>query len=65
MNYEHLTKKDKLWGEIGYGIMWIFVAVLIEGIAVNKGFVGPLTHALAVLPVITSVRKFFIAFKKL
>lgn len=60
MNYELKAKKNKAWGEIGYGIMWLFVVALIEGISYAKGFEGIFYHIVAVPAGIAAVYKSYI-----
>ena len=64
VNHELGAKKDKFRGEIGYCVMWFSVALLIEGIAFSKGFDGVWSHTLAIISIIVSVTKMYLAFKK-
>ncbi len=62
-NHEIQSKKNKIKGEVGYGIMWLFVALLIEGIGYIYGFRGSYTHMVAGLAVIGAVYKFSTSIK--
>lgn len=64
MNYELQAKKNEAWGEIGYGIMWLFVAALIEGISSVKGFEGIFYHIVAVPAGIAAIYKFIVGIRK-
>ncbi len=63
-DYELQAKKNKAWGEIGYGIMWLFVVALIEGISYSRGFEGIFYHIIAIPAAIAAVYKFVIGFRK-
>jgi hypothetical protein len=65
MNYELEAKKNKAWGEIGYGFMWLFVVALIEGISYAIGFESIIYHIVAVPAGIASIFKLVIGFRKL
>jgi hypothetical protein len=65
INYELKEKQNKARGEIGYGIMWLFVAVLIEGLPYMKGFESIFYHFIAIPAGITGIYKFVIGFRRL
>lgn len=64
IDYELQSKKDKARGEIGYGIMWLFVVALIEGISYAKGFEGLFYHILPIPAGIAAICQFVIGFRK-
>jgi hypothetical protein len=64
MNYELEAKKKEALGEIGFGIMWLFVAVLIEGISYVKGFEGIFYHIVVVPAGIAAIYKFMVGIRK-
>ncbi|MEQ8715135.1 MAG: hypothetical protein RIC80_19095 [Cyclobacteriaceae bacterium] len=64
MNLELQAKKNEAWGEIGYGIMWLFVVALIEGISYTKGFEGIFYHFVALPAGVTAIYKFVLGFRK-
>jgi hypothetical protein len=65
IDYELKAKKNKAWGEIGYGIMWLFVVALIELIPYMKGFESVFYHFIAIPVGIGAIYKIVIGFKKL
>ena len=65
MNYELKAKKNEAWGEIGYGIMWLFVVAVIEGISYAKGFEGIFYHIVAAPAAIAAIYKLMIGFRRL
>lgn len=64
IDYELQSKKNKAWGEIGYGIMWLFLVALIEGISYAKGFGGLFYHILSIPVGLAAIYKFVIGFRK-
>lgn len=64
-NYQLQSKKDKVWGEFGYGFMWLFVVALIEGVSYAEGFGGLFYHMLSIPAGIAAIYKFVIGFRKL
>lgn len=63
-DYELKSKKNKAWGEIGYGIMWLFVVALIEGISYTQGLEGLFYHIMSIPAGIAAIYKFVIGFRK-
>ncbi len=59
MDYELQSKKKEVCGEIGYGIMWLFVALLIVSITYSKGFEGIFHYIVAIPASIASIYKFY------
>ncbi len=64
MNYELKAKKNEVFGEIGYGIMWLFLVVLVEGISYAKGFDGIFYHILVLPAGIAAIFKFVVGIRK-
>ena len=64
INYELKAKKNKVMGEFGYGIMWLFLSLLIEMLLYFEGLEGSYYHLLAFILLIPAVYKFVIAVKK-
>lgn len=58
MNHELEENKRKIRIEIGYGFMWIFIIVLLEGIPFSIGLGSLIYHPLAVLAGFGAVYKF-------
>lgn len=64
INYELKAKKNKVVGEFGYGIMWLFLSLLIEMLLYFESLVESYYHILAFILFIIAVYKFVIAIKK-
>ncbi|PZX51526.1 hypothetical protein LV84_03683 [Algoriphagus ratkowskyi] len=64
VNYEQKAKKNIVKGELGYGIMWLFLSLLIEMLIYFEGVKESYYHILAFILLIPAVYKFVIAIKK-
>jgi hypothetical protein len=64
MNHELKAKKNKAVGEIGYGIMWLFVAVMVEGLSLLGNFNLFVFHFISIPAVMASMYKFYTGVKK-
>lgn len=65
MNHELEENKRKIRMEIGYGFMWIFIIVLVEGIPFSIGSGSLIYHPLAVFAGFGAVYKFRKGIKRL
>jgi len=63
MNYEIEERKNKAKGQIGYGIMWFFLAALVAIIAWDQQY-GMFYYLLVVAMVAAGVHKLIIGIKK-
>lgn len=64
INYELKAKKNQVKGELGYGIMWLFLSLLVEMLLYFKSIEESYYHILAFILLIAAVYKFVIAVKK-
>jgi tellurite resistance protein TehA-like permease len=64
VDYELKAKKNKVIGEFGYGIMWLFLSLLIEVLLYLGSLVEIYYHILAFILLIPAVNKFIMAIKK-
>jgi|AntRauTorckE6833_2_1112554.scaffolds.fasta_scaffold09344_4 hypothetical protein len=60
INYELQAKKNEVKGELGYGLMWLFIVALIEVIPYIKGFESIFYHIIAVPAGLVAIYKFYI-----
>jgi hypothetical protein len=64
MDHELKAKKNKAVGEIGYGIMWLFVAVMVEGLSFLGHFNFVFFHFISIPAAMVSMYKFYTGIKK-
>lgn len=63
-HHESKAKRQKVWNEFGYGLMWLFLIVMLEVLYLLDQIYMNFYHILASISFLAAVYKFYKAVKQ-